>query len=259
MQKITVFIITLLIPVLMFSQDRQVAFGLQVEPIIPSALFRITDYELIMDNVTFLVEPFPGISYGANVSFGLTPRFWIETGINFISRSFRVSVTESDFSKSLKFATVNYEIPLTATYYVRLAERIFMGHSLGISMQMLPSHLRTIIDEKDATGATIWELEQYSERRYWAMPAFKGSIGWEFRTANNGFFYIGPVYRLFTRLYTTRLFYHRGDINLEQLDVKAIGDYFGINMRYTFPPSEMLTGDRAERRDRRRQERTRGN
>lgn len=248
-------ILVLMLPELLFSQDRKVAFGLHVEPIIPSSLFRITDYELVQNNVAFLVEPKPGVSYGASISFGITPRFWIETGINYITRDFRISVTDGEFSRSIEFTADNYEIPLTVTYYVRLGERIFMGHTLGLSMQMLPSHLRTVIDEKDATGLTIWEFEQYSRRRYWTMPAFKGSIGWEFRTNNDGYFFVGPVYRLFTRLYTTRLFYHRNDIDLEQLDVKAIGDYFGITMRYRFPPSEMLVGDREERRERRERRR----
>ncbi|MBE0662593.1 MAG: hypothetical protein IH597_09010 [Bacteroidales bacterium] len=228
------------------AQERKAAFGLQIEPVIPSALFRISTVETQVGDVLFTIEPRPGIAYGAMISANLTPRFTIETGINSLSRDYKVSVIDGDFTKSLQFKVVNFEMPLNLTYYVRLGPKLYMGHSAGFSFQFLPSNLKTAVDEKDASGNTIYKLEQISRRRYFMMPAFKGGIRLEFRTENDGYFFIGPTYRLFTVLYRSQLFYFRGQVDIQNHDVKPIGDYFGITLRYVFPPGDLLVRDKTK-------------
>ncbi|MDP2423717.1 MAG: hypothetical protein U1C46_02650 [Bacteroidales bacterium] len=228
------------------SKNRKVAFGFEVRPIIPSALFRVSTDVVKAEDIVFTISPRPGYTYGAYLAFNLSRRFSIETGINYINRDFRITVDDGQLKTTLQFTADNYEIPLISTYYVRLGKNIYMGHSAGISMQFLPSHLASIVKEKDVTGTTISSLEQVSKRKYWIMPAFKGGIGWEYRSENNGYIYVGPAYLLFTALYKTRLFYHRDKVNIQHLDVKPIGDFFGITIRYVFPPTEMFTKNKGK-------------
>jgi hypothetical protein len=246
MPRIFFLILLVIFSAFASAQERKAAFGLQIEPVIPSALFRISTVESQVGNVLFTVEPRPGIAYGAMISANLTPRFTIETGINSLSRIYKVSVFDDDFSTSLQFKVVNFEIPLNLTYYVRLGPKLYMGHSAGFSLQFLPSNLKTTVDEKDTSGNTIFKLEQISRRRYFMMPAFKGGIGFEYRTQNDGYFFIGPTYRLFTVLYRSQLFYFRDQIDIQNLDVKPIGDYFGITVRYVFPPGDLLLRDKTK-------------
>jgi len=226
------------------AQERKAAFGFQVEPVMPSALFRITTDEVRVGDILFTTEPKPGFAFGAYLSFNISPRFLIESGINHMSRAYRISVRDNDFRESLDFRVVNFEIPLNLTYYIRLGSQLYMGHSAGFSFQFLPSDLRSSIDEKDSSGNRIFSMEQFSRRKYWMMPAFKGGIGLEYRTQDNGFFYIGPSYRLFTELYWSQLFYNRGAVDIQNLEIKPIGDYFGITIRYVFEPTELLTREK---------------
>jgi hypothetical protein len=240
MARIFIFILILGSAGITMAQERQVAFGLQIEPIIPSALFRITTDEVRAGDVLFATDPLPGFAYGAMLSFSFNNRFSIESGINYLSRDYKVSVYDGDFSSSLDFRVVNYEMPLNATYYVRLGPQLYMGHTAGLSLQFLPSNLRAARDERDADGNKIFSLEQVSRRKFWMMPAFKGGIGLEYRTENNGYFFIGPTYRLFTVLYRTQLFYFRDQTDIQNVDIKPIGDYFGITLRYVFAPTDLI-------------------
>lgn len=217
---------------------RTVNFGFQLEPIMPNRLFRIQTQDYEQNNVSFHVEPLPGISYGAVMQFGFTPKLSLETGINYLKRSYRISVDYNDFNPSLTFIADNYEIPLTLIYYVRLGDKLHMGHSVGFSFQILPSHLFSRRAETIGDGPAKYVLEQRSFRKYWLMPAFKGSFGFEYRTENNGSLFLGPVYHLFTPLYDTELYYMETQIGITaQKSVDAVGDYFGLVFRYSFPPT----------------------
>lgn len=229
------------------SKTRKAAFGFEVRPIIPSAIFRIKTDVVKVDDVVFTISPRPGYTYGAFLSFNLSQRFSLETGINYINRDFRISVEDKNINTSLQFTADNYEMPLISSYYVRLGKNLYMGHSAGVSFQFLPSHLASIIKEKDSTGTVIRSLEQISRRKYWLMPAYRGGIGWEYRTEENGYIYLGTTYMLFTALYKTRLFYNRGQVDIKYLDVKPIGDFFGITVRYVFPPTDMFKREKSRR------------
>ena len=232
----------MLLSLALLAEERKVAFGMQIEPIIPSALFRITTDEVRVGDILFTAKPVPGFTYGAFLSFNINSRFSVETGINHLSRDYRVSVNDQDFSTSVQFRVVNFEMPLALTYYVRLGRKFYMGHTAGLSMQFLPSHLKAVSLEKDAAGDRVFSFEQISTRRYWLMPAFKGNIGIEYRSDDHGYFYIGPSYRLFTVLYRTQLYYFNGpkSVDIQNVEIKPIGDYFGITIRYVFPPSERI-------------------
>lgn len=225
------------------AQNRTVVFGIHIEPVIPSRMFRIQTEDIIKDQVTFSIIPKTGYLFGTHLSVNVSRRFTIESGINLIKRSIDIQATEQNLSSNtLGFNIHNFEIPLASTFYVRLTNKLYMGQTVGFSFQMLPSHLTSKMNWPDSSG-TVARFEQLSIRRNWLVPSFKGSVGFEYRTDENGFIYLGAVYHLFTKLYTTQITYKTSTID-EIFDVKPQSDFFGIMLRYSFPPSPLLKNEK---------------
>jgi len=235
-----ILIVILFSSVIVNGQSKTVNFGFQIEPIIPNKLFRIEEQIYNESGVVFSITPNPGVSYGGVVQFGLDDRFALETGMNYLRRSFTIDVDDNGFKKDLTFVADNFEVPLTIIYYVRLGEKLFMGHSVGVSFQLLPSSLYSRNAGDIVMGNPEYELEQISVRKYWVVTAFKGSFGFEYRTEKKGYFFIGPVYHLFNPLYNSRVNYSRNTTSVKGMKINAIGDYFGLVFRYSFPPSSIL-------------------
>lgn len=210
-------------------------FGLQIEPLIPSGLIRSSNVRAFEQGVEFSTDARPGYSYGAHIAFWLNDRMTIESGINHLIRDYRITAQEADFTAPLQWTADNFEIPLVFNYHIRLAERLYIDQSIGLSLQFLPGEFQSRILVEDEFDNRIYEMSQISVRNYWVMPAFRGGFGFEYRTENWGSFYVGPVYRLFSTLYYTRVLYTRGDVNITNLDIRPTGDYFSVAFRYIFP------------------------
>ncbi len=211
-------------------------------------MFRIKSQTSVRDGVTFNSKPLSGYTIGTHLSVELSPKFSLETGINYVTRDFLLDVQDNQFSDTIKMKADNFEIPFTLTYYIQLSDRFFMGHSLGVSLQLIPSNLYTRNNERNQTYVLQWSFEQYSARKSSIIPTFKGGFGFEYRSKKNGYFYIGPVYHLFSELYKTNLnYYHKENgKDISQVRMKTVGDYFGINFRYVFPPSNLLRNKKEE-------------
>lgn len=228
------------------AQKKWATFGIHLEPILPLEMFRIRSSEIYRESVKFTSKPLSGFTLGTHLSVELTPKFSIETGINYVSRNFLVSVQDGSFTDNINFKADNFEIPLTLTYYVKLSKNIFMGQSVGTSIQLIPSNLYTRNSKQNTTGSTIYSFEQFSQRKGTIVPIFKGAVGFEYRSKENGYFYIGPVYHLFAELYQTNLNYYNVSTSksINKVITKTIGDYFGIEIRYVFKPTELIVNKR---------------
>jgi len=220
------------------GQKKTVVFGIHIEPVIPSRMFRIQTEDIVKDDITFSIIPKTGYLFGTHLSINVSKRFTIESGINLIKRRIDIQGTENNYESTLGFHIHNFEIPLASTFYVRLSDKLYMGQTVGVSFQMLPSHLTSRLQWVDSAG-TSSKFEQLSYRRNWLVPSFKGSIGFEYRTEEKGYIYLGAVYHLFTQLYNTRITYKTTVID-EVFEVKPQSDFFGIMLRYSFAPSPML-------------------
>jgi hypothetical protein len=236
-KKILLKFLILVLAVPSAAQDIKVTFGLQLEPLIPSSLIRSSNVTAFDQGVEFSTDPMPGIAYGAHVAFWLDERISLETGINHLIRDYRITATDitDGFELPLQFTADNFEIPFTFNYHIRLGERFYMDQSLGVSLQFLPGEFQSRILVEDENDNRLYEMSHISVRNYWVMPAFRGGFGFEYRTDKWGSFYAGPVYRLFSTLYFTRILYTRGDVNVNNLDIRPTGDYFSVLFRYTFP------------------------
>jgi len=221
-----------------FSQAKTAKFGFHLEPIFPTKLFRVTEEIVTLENLEITTIPKEGFLFGGHLAINLTKNFAIESGINIINRDFQITAEESEKISSLQFTVHNYEMPLALTYFVRLGEKLYMGHTAGISFQFLPSNLISRQLEFLQPGGEKFLFEQRSYRRRWILPSYKGSVGFEYRSENAGHFYIGPVYHLFTPLYHTLIIYQHGTID-EGVRVKPVGDFFGVVLRYSFNPSPL--------------------
>lgn len=235
-------LIILLTGIISHAQKNDIIFGLHVEPIFPNRMFRIQTQEVIKNNTRFSIIPKTGYLFGSHLSYFISNSISVETGINLLQRNYKMQAEDKSNTVALDYTIHNFEIPLTATFYVQLFEQIFMSHTAGISMQMLPSHIISSTSWVDNYGV-ISEFQQLSLRRNWLIPSFKGSLGFEFRSIENGFFYIGSVYHLFARMYNTEITYITSN-TFENFNIKTDSDFFGILFRYSFPPSELNFGNK---------------
>lgn len=204
-----------------------VAFGVEISPIIPSNLFRITSSTSSTDNFTVKRTPNSGFKAAAIIRFGLSGKFALQTGIGYIQRRYTIDSKIDDRKLApLRMRIVNYEIPLGATYYVHLTPEFLMSISLGVAANFLPKDI--ITSNEDVFQATI----QHS----WVTPSFFLNYGFEYRTKSYGFFYLGFSYNIFAvNMYDNEVAYEINQATQKSVISSIRGDYFGINIRYFFP------------------------
>lgn len=238
--RFTLWVILLLIASGAHAQDdtkkkkakEKNAFGIQVKPIIPSSMFRIVTDEVKEGDILYAVTPETGYSFGAMIRFGLTPRLAIQTDINYIKRNFTFSVTDPDSALNTSFPlrVVSYEIPVLATYFVRLSRDVYMGPTVGPSFQFLPTNLFSNNDY----------VKQHSLKTSWLSLSMVVNLGFEWRTASSGYFYFGPTYHMYQKpMFTSGIFYkgYNNVNNPPDVIMKLRGDYFGLIFRYVFAPN----------------------
>ncbi len=205
-------------------------FGLQIKPIIPSSIFRIVTDEKQSNGIIYSVTPETGYSFGAMIRFGISPHFAIQTDINYIKRNFTFSVIDSSFYTSLPLRVVSYEMPVLATYFVRLSRSVYMGPTVGPSFQFLPTNLYTNNEY----------VKQHSLKKNWLSLSLVLNIGFEWRTLESGYFYFGPTYHMYNKpMFTSGIFYknYNNVNNLPDVTMNLRGDYFGLIFRYIFSPN----------------------
>ena len=143
-----------LISILSFSQrnsrlkkdsqliEKQTIFGLNVSPVIPSNFIQKNDYTYASDTVNYTINNKASVSFGAEIRHYFTYRFALNTGILYTKRNIQVEFeshypigsrgTDTTFTRDLKF--VAYEIPIQASGYVRLSNKIYMSIAGGFNL-----------------------------------------------------------------------------------------------------------------------------
>jgi hypothetical protein len=224
------------------AQERQVAFGVLVEPIIPSSLFRISTDIKRVDDVLFTSTPKPGYAFGGILKFDYSERLSFETGINYLVRNYNMTAAENEDIMSLDFKEDSYEIPLTVKYFVRLGPQLYLSNSAGLSLLFIPGSIESKVQRGVEFDDDYMFFRQESLIKRTMVPAFKGGFGLQYRTNDHGSFYFETYYRLFSVYYDTRLSYFNATTNVDLINIgiNSIGDYFGFSIRYTFPPSDLI-------------------
>lgn len=209
-----------------FEKD-PVAFGIEIAPIIPSNLFRITATEGSDDNFSMKRSPKSGFKAAALIRFGLKGRFAMQTGIGYIRRHFDIaSEIDGEPLKNLRVRAVNYEIPVGASYYVPLAKTFLMSVTLGVAANFLPRDIVT--SNEDILQGTV--------QKSWVTPSFFLNYGFEYRTEKYGFFHLGFSYNIFPLvMYDNEVVYDPSGVNPKSIITPIRGDYFSIMIRYFLP------------------------
>lgn len=181
----------------------------------------------------------PKISFrlGMNVRFDFTKRISFQTGLYYVSRTYEVNVGKTNgatpdiqemlFKNSFKYMA--FEIPMMALIYVQLGEKWFMNNAVGFTAEFFPSNTQKV--------DPYLEFEIYNARRSWIIPGVKAAVGFEFRTENAGYFYLGgqfhrpliPISDGFVERNIT------GDIGFQTVKIPLSGTYFAIDFKYFLP------------------------
>lgn len=232
----------LMISLQTWAQKDVTTFGLQIKPIIPSNLFRAGEETLLRSNFEYSVEQRLGYSFGGVIRRGFTDWFTMETGISAVRRNFTAGVGAVGGSQDTTgFSIVGYEIPVLGMVYVKLSDKIYMDAAFGLSLDMFPRSVGSTSDSK--------EFRQFSIRRRWLQTGLLANVGWEYRTKQSGYFYIGASYhRPFQTIYLTRLEY-LPDANENYAEIGITGNYLTIDLRYFFHSDPEKRKKKEKKRD----------
>ena len=221
-----------------FGQDRVVTAGFQYKPLFSSKFFNTgpqalswdaefydTVPQLIyQDSAFFKISPESGYCLGMVIRAGLSESWSLETGINFVRRNYQLDMSDSTGSESTNFKLVSYQIPVQALVFIQLSDQVFMDVSMGVAADFYPSDIATYGER----------FIHSSSRLSWLSSSLLANIGWEYRTSESGYFYLGASYnRPFNSI--MRSFFKRPTSDYgpdEYIDLK--GNYLTVDLRYFF-------------------------
>ena len=153
---------------------------------------------------------------------GFTKQLSLETGINYTKRNFALSITDSAFIGKSDFTIIGYEIPLQGLIFLRVSDKIYMNASLGISWDMYPSNIAT-------HDSYFWHK---SKRNSIFQFASLANLGYEYRSAKSGFFYLGASYHLPLSYFYSSSIHYTPRQEIARINLR--GNYLTVDFRYYF-------------------------
>lgn len=210
-------------------------FGFQVKPIFPGVFIGTTSFESNVEGFNTTFSQSMGYSFGGIVRVGITKLIAIETGINLTQRIYKFdsSIPDSGIYVNSRIRYLTYDIPLSALFYIRLADKIYMNVSVGAALSYNPT----------VAGVKIMP-EGYHDIRQIALGKKVvgeaiGNIGFEYRTPKSGIFYLGAAARVpFAPLFYLKSEYRYQGFYLEtdaQNQGRVDGSYIALEIKYFFP------------------------
>lgn len=217
-----------------FGQEDVVTFGFQLKPMIPNSFVDFGPVTETNEDFITTWTPKLGASFGMVVRYGFTNNFSMESGINMVRRNYEVDNNEEivGVQGQNRFAFVSYEVPIQALYYVQLGEELWMNASGGLSVNLYPSSVYTLSSTQ--RDSVFFDFEQYASRNSWAQLAIQANYGFEWRTKDKGFFYIGATYHQpFSDMAITEAIMSWNTEVRENYGTLS-GNYFTLDLRYFF-------------------------
>lgn len=214
-----------------FAQKGITTFGLQYKPIIPNRIIGTYTQDFDTNQFFSSIQQRLGHSFGGVIRIGINKTISLETGLNFTQRNFGLnfSVPDSGYVGKGKLGVVSYEIPLSCLIYIQLSKTWFINTSLGSSLTLYPSDVRVTVPIK---GAEIFKQEgAYRNKLQGALIA---NIGFEYRTKQKGYFYVGSSYNLpYSKMMTFAMSYEYPGGKVVARD-NVRGSYLTLDLRYFF-------------------------
>jgi hypothetical protein len=216
------------------AQEGVLTFGVQFRPLVPNRFVDFSDLVVEGEGMNGVWSPELSLNFGGVVRYGITRAISIESGINVIRRRYTVFAVADDLG--LNEGVVNrfdgYEIPIQALYYVRLGDKLWMNASGGISLDMYPSN--TFSTAQAQRDTTFYQIEQFTARRSWLQIAVQANYGFEYRTKESGYFYLGASYHQpFSDMAISESVI-RWDGGVRRSITALSGAYFTFDFRYFF-------------------------
>jgi hypothetical protein len=206
------------------SAANEFRFGFQLRPIIPNAYLNTAIETASSGNFSYSAKSNVGISFGSIIRKPLG-KFWnLETGLNFVKRSYSLGFNLNDSVQ------VNSKQNMTFIAYVRLGKSWYMNASAGISIDFFPSETETFSFEK--VDSTYYDFSQKTYRIKWSALAAQSNLGFEYRTEKQGYYYIGASFhRPFGRIAGSQATVET-TAGSERLWLSLSGSYFSIDLKY---------------------------
>lgn len=208
------------------AQENVTTFGIFYKPVVPMKALDNDEITGEVNQTAFTITPKVSHSFGMVIRRGFTKSLSLETGINYITRKYDLTITDLDssFSGTSNFRFIGYEIPLQGLVYIRLGEQLYMNASTGVSLDFYPSDI--------ATGEPYFFHQTL--RNGWIQTAFLSNVGFELRTRKSGYFYLGASFhRPFKAIAGTDVLY-KGNNHNDIFSTSLNGNYFTIDLRYFF-------------------------
>lgn len=234
--KIYLIILSFLLCSSSFSQDAKQNppsyFGLQVRPVLPTNFIGDKELSLSQDGFESTIVQKMGYSFGGTVRVGLTKLIALETGINFTQRHFDITMAVPD-SNAYDINTmvfIEYDIPLNALFYIQLSKSWFMNASIGFAVTYKPTHVGIY----NAPGG-LHTFSHTGLTRGKVGADANANFGFEFRTEDKGFFYVGGSARVpFGPLFDWVADY-QWEGNITRIIGEVDGSFLAIDFKYFFP------------------------
>ena len=209
-------------------------FGIQVKGLIPTSVLNASEQTIRNDSIAFTMSSASGLSVGGVLRHNFTKMFTIETGIHYVSRrynfNFKHNIQQIDDNSNVNL--ISYEVPVQWLLYIRLGEKFYMNAIFGVSFDFYPS---------DVTN-TRENYAYIMVRKSWINLALIASVGFEYRTKDAGYFYIGgSLHYPLSDIGTLRVSYFPDPSNTADfvnLDQKVSGTYLSVDVRYFFKKPE---------------------
>lgn len=222
---------------LLYAQHRVTTFGVQFKPLIPSTLLGTGLDETTGELNTYQMQQRVGYSFGGVMRKGFTPWLSIETGISYVRRNYEARAINSSLgtADSSKFRIIGYEIPVSGLVFVQLSENIYMDGALGLALDMFPSDVQSPGKNNSFYQRSFrnsWSKS--SEVLPWMNLGIIANVGFEYRTKNSGYFYVGGSYHLpFKSSYNSFFIYDNNGV-VDQGFLQLTGNYLTIDLKYFF-------------------------
>lgn len=208
-------------------------FGIAIRPNFPTDFIGKREVVLNENGFYSSLKQNAGFTAGASVRVGLTKLISIETGLNFTQRNFSLNSSIADsglfFTDNLRF--IEYDIPLNIFFNIQLAEQWFMNASLGGTVIMRPTSVGTV-NQPNAKHRFI-HTGWLKKNNIWGF-GFNGNIGFELRTRNAGFFYLGGVVNVPITPIFTFVAYHKYNSFIQEHTEDLTNGYLSIEFKYFF-------------------------
>jgi len=215
----------MLLSSMVWAQKDITTVGFQIKPTFTSSFIGTGPQTISDSSFTYSIKPGSGYVAGMIIRKGYTPSLSIEFGLNYAVRNTSISASNGTVTAENKLRIVGYEIPFSQLIFIRLSNNIYMNAGAGACLNIFPSD----VFKRDSTSTT------YGSRSMLFNPSLLANIGFEFRTYESGYFYLGAsLNRPFSEIYQFKFNYLNQGILQNAAYGNLNGAYIALDFKYFF-------------------------